>query len=137
MKTAKVSATVLLIVCMTVMAGCSGFAGDQQAGERTNQSWSGSWMTKVKGGDAETPMDLVQSGVMVFGTYGYGDGTISAVVQDNRLSGTWHEDGGRSAGRLEFVLSDNGLSFTGWYAYPEENFDDVRLGQPRWRGWRI
>jgi hypothetical protein len=132
-------AILLFCVILPITAGCSGTPGASQSSsaEKTNQSWTGSWTTKIRGGDADTPLELVEQGMAVVGAYGYGDGTINGVVQDNRLSGTWSEKNGQLSGQFEFVLSENGLSFTGWWAYPEDNFDDVRAGVPNWRGERI
>lgn len=139
MKKLHVIALLLFCITLTITAGCSGMPGTSQSStaEKTNQSWTGSWTTKIRGGDADTPLDLVEQGMTVMGAYGYSDGTINGVVQGNRLSGTWSEKNGQSTGQFEFVLSENGLSFTGWWAYPEDNFDDVRAGVPNWRGERI
>lgn len=137
----KLRAIAILLFCMTlaVTAGCSKMPGTSasSSAEKTNQSWTGSWTTKIRGGDADTPVDLVQQGMTVVGAYGYGDGRINGVVKDNRLAGTWSEKNGQVSGQFEFVLADNGLAFSGWWAYPEDNFDDIRAGIPNWRGTRI
>ncbi len=138
MRTARVLSVFVMVLCLTFSAGCTGNSGTQQAAtEKTNQSWTGSWMTKVRGGDNQTPMELEQTGIVVLGSYGYRDGTIAGTSRNGRLTGTWSEDNGQSAGPIEFILSDNGLSFTGWYGYPGENFEDVKTLAIRWRGWRI
>ena len=135
-KTGPVIAIAFLVACFLVAAGCSGTSGTKTAAEKTNQSWAGYWMTEIRHGDNRTPMDLTQTGIVVTGSYGYADGTIVGTSQNGRLSGTWSEEGGRSTGPVEFVLSDNGLSFSGWWAYPDEDFDAIREGPALWWGSR-
>lgn len=89
---------VFFVLAFAIAAGCMGTAGTQSAAEKTNQSWTGSWMTKVRGGDNQTPMELKQTGVVVLGSYGYGDGTIVGTSRNGVLTGTWSEDNGQSAG---------------------------------------
>ena len=47
-------------------------------------------------------------------------------VSGRTLRGTWTEQGGSRTGRLEFVMSANGKSFTGTWGYNDD---------PLTRGW--
>ena len=129
---------VALTIFLVLSAGCLQGAGSMTDGSTgaSNQSWSGSWVTKIRDGEPDTPMDLLQQGVAVTGSFGYSDGTISGIATADRLTGTWSEKNGQATGPFTFVLADNGLSFTGWWAYSGDNFDDIRAGPPNWWGRR-
>lgn len=96
-------------------------------------SWTGEWETDW--GD----MTLTQTVVNVTGTYDYDDGIITGTVSGNTLTGTWAEAPSyappHDAGRVEFVMSADGRSFTGKWCYGDEdswgNWDGgIRIGEP-------
>lgn len=81
-------------------------------------SWAGEWTTSW--GD----MTLTQTGSKVTGTYTYDQGKISGTVSGNILTGTWSEAPSyappHDAGEVEFVMSEDGKSFTGKWRYGSE-----------------
>ncbi|HYE82507.1 MAG TPA: S-layer homology domain-containing protein [Clostridia bacterium] len=81
-------------------------------------SWTGEW--KTSWGD----MTLTQTGEKVTGTYTFDSGKIVGTVSGNVLTGTWSESPSYSpphdAGEVEFVISEDGKSFTGKWRYGSE-----------------
>ena len=68
-------------------------------------------------------MQLEAAGTAVSGVYDYDDGRIDAVVVGSVLLGTWSEEPSYAppddAGQIEFVLSEDGQSFSGHWRYGE------------------
>lgn len=87
----------------------------------TPSNWSGTWET-----DYGT-MVLTQNGTSVTGKYG-DDGayTITGTVSNNRLAGTYSEDG--SVGYIEFYMMEDNQSFKGW-------FGDDQAPKQDWSTW--
>lgn len=104
---------------------------------RAGTSWTGTYMTTWQGGIHDVPMELVQTGNDVTGTYANGDGTINGSVFGNRLIGTWTEDYGESQGPLEFEMGEEGRTFAGWWAYDGEDFSITKQDAPSWTGIRV
>lgn len=75
-------------------------------------SWTGTWSTQW--GD----MTLTQNGSTVTGKYTHDDGTISGTVNGNVLTGTWKEPG--QVGKIRFVMSSDGKTFSGGWGYNDE-----------------
>ncbi len=87
-------------------------------------SWEGEWETNWGN------MVLTQSGASVVGTYTHDQGRISGTVSGNTLTGTWSEAPSygpdHDAGDLKFVMSADGISFTGEWRYGSSG---------SWSGW--
>lgn len=99
-----------LIICavpFTVMADVPGL-----------YSWEGLWDTNWG------EMTLIQTGIKVSGTYTYDSGRIEGTISGNVLKGTWSESPSYSppndAGEVVFVMSEDGMSFTGEWRYGSE-----------------
>ncbi len=93
--------------------------------------FSGSWYSYWGSNpDARVPMNLVQNGVEVVGSYEYQGGRIEGTVTGNVLSGTWSQTNG-SNGYVELTLNDNGTQFSGRWRYPEQDW----VVDP-WNGYR-
>ena len=69
----------------------------------SNLPWNGTWETQCGTSSCET-MTLVQTGATVAGTYANGDGTITGVVDNNHLTGTWVR--GFTSGSFDFWLNN-------------------------------
>jgi hypothetical protein len=100
-------------------------------------TWTGTWMTTWSGGQHDVPMNLVQAGNAVTGTYEYSDGTIAGTVQGDRLIGTWTQDNGGSKGPVEFVMARDGKTISGWWDYEGSNFEETKKESPTWTGIRV
>jgi hypothetical protein len=104
-----------------------------------DQSWTGSWNTSwatLTGN--ETRMTLVQNNASVSGTYAYARGKIRGTVEGNRLIGTWSEGDGDAdnSGPLEFIMSADGKSFTGKWAYTSDGENALQESGSFWNGKR-
>ena len=62
-------------------------------------------------------MTLTQTGTDVAGKYEYNSGTIAGTVPGTTLTGGWTENNGDSKGPIEFVISADGKTFSGWWGY--------------------
>ena len=95
-------------------------------GNATAPSWTGNWNTDFGA------MHLTQSGSHVTGTYAYCNGvaTISGQVTGSALDGTWTQPCNSKQGRIHFVLSPSGISFTGLWSY------GTASPTSRWNGTR-
>lgn len=135
------SVLVLVVLACTVIlaAGCTGIPGASPASSAgtAGPSFVGKWMTTWQGGGHDVPMTLAQTGSAVSGTYEYSAGTIAGTVQGNTLTGVWTEDNGQSKGPIEFVISADGKSFSGWWAYEGDDFAAIKKEQPSWTGMRV
>lgn len=91
-------------------------------------AWGGSWASDFG------RLALRQSGSRVTGTYsacnGAGTGTITATASGRTLDGTWSQPCNSRGGRLHFVMSAGGGSFTGKWSYgnatPTSKWDGTR-----------
>jgi hypothetical protein len=87
------------------------------SGAPATASWGGSWTSDFG------PLTLRQSGSRVTGTYptcnGSGTGTITATASGRTLDGTWSQACNSRSGRLHFVQSSGGGSFSGKWSYGE------------------
>ena len=86
-------------------------------------SWTGTWDSSWG------EMKLTQNGSKVTGTYTHDGGSISGTVSGNTLTGTWTEPGQR--GRIKFVMSSDGKSFSGGWSY-----NDADPGDSGWNATR-
>lgn len=104
----------ILALCMAGMP----LGQTAMAADLGTYSWAGEWDTNW--GD----MVLTQTGSKVTGSYTYDNGRIDGTVSGNVLSGTWSEAPSyappHDAGEVEFVMSDDGKSFTGKWRYGSE-----------------
>lgn len=81
-------------------------------------TFTGNWNTSFG------PMQLTQTGNQVTGTYAdcpNSGATISGQVTGSALDGTWTEPCHNAQGRIHFVLSSDGNSFTGLWAVGSNN----------------
>lgn len=123
----------VFLIAILVLALCLGtglpFGQTVAAADLGNYSWTGDWSTNW--GD----MTLTQTGSKVTGTYTHDQGKISGTVSGNTLTGTWSEDPSYSppsdAGEVEFVMSEDGKSFTGKWRYGSEGSWGVWEGGTR------
>jgi len=92
---------------LVLLAG--GLAGGALAQERDGEGWEGRWHSFWR--DGQALLRLEQEGDRVTGTYRPGNGEISGVVDGERLTGTWSQDGG--SGGFSFALAPDGQSFAG------------------------
>jgi hypothetical protein len=100
--------------------------------------WHGTWVTNC-GGSNCAEMVLNQVGDNVTGTYASGEGTLSGVVADNRLSGTWSRSGG--SGTFDFWLTGDGKQWRGswdkshaWCGHRSGESDPSPCGVAAWYG---
>jgi hypothetical protein len=133
-----------LLCALMVAAGCTGIPKTSTAPAAAptgvaGSSWTGSWTTTWTGGVPDTKMVLVQSGTTVTGTYEYSEGRIIGIVQGDRLIGTWSEGSGSAgnSGPVEYVLSSDGKSFSGWWGYTSEDMTAIKKETPSWTGIRL
>ena len=79
-------------------------------------TWSGSWLCGSYG-----RMNLSQSGNQVTGTYTYQGGQFTGYATGNTLVGTWSEQPTYNppddAGDVQFTMSADGYTFTGFWRY--------------------
>ncbi len=87
-------------------------------------SWEGSWNTTFK------KLVLKQSGNRVSGTYGHDNGRIVGIVSGSVLQGTWYEAGNQT-GKLRFVMSLDGKSFSGKWG------NNSNVPGSTWNGTRL
>ena len=78
----------------------------------TPSNWAGTWETDYG------EMVLTQNGNTVTGTYGEADYTITGTVSNNKLTGTYNEDG--SVCKIEFYMDEGDKSFKG--SFGDEQF---------------
>ncbi|NPV61780.1 MAG: hypothetical protein HPY61_03975 [Methanotrichaceae archaeon] len=92
-----------------------GIPSQSAVGTAGSSDWSGTWNTDWG------PMQLQQSGNRVNGTYTHDQGRIDGTAYGNRLVGTWSEAPSYSppgdAGDMEFMMSEDGQSFSGSWRY--------------------
>jgi uncharacterized cupin superfamily protein len=73
-------------------------------------------------------MTLQQNGNQVAGTYKHSGGRIEGTLHGNTLTGWWYQTNGK--GRFTFVFNDNFTSFTGKWAYnndePNRNWNGTK-----------
>lgn len=86
--------------------------------------WDGVWFTDLG------PMELLQSGNMVIGTYGEEKHVIDGTVSGNKLVCKCNNGGAQEL--AEFTMSLDGLSFTGIHG----NNDILKSAWSRWDGKR-
>ena len=106
------------------------------------QSWAGTWNTSY-GSKDDGPfveiMVLTQTGSSVTGTYNLGNGTVSAKVQDGRLTGSWHDSdsNGTYSGLFDFERSADEKSFTGRWVAATEGAEAMKNTTQYWNGIRV
>jgi hypothetical protein len=146
------------IACILVMAaGCTGTSGTAPvsttaaattvpapaattaAPAETIASWTGTWDTVWGSGNTMTGMAgeqivLTQTGSSVTGTYA--NGSVSGTVEGNTLTGTWKENDG-TGGPVEFVVSSDGSSFAGKWAYTADPAGSLATSDKTWNGVRV
>ncbi|WP_298367072.1 hypothetical protein [uncultured Lutibacter sp.] len=76
-----------------------------------SQNVSGVYNTDYK------QMTLTQIGNKVTGTYEGANGKIQAILNGNRLVGTWKNSASNKTGNFEFIFNSSFSSFTGKYGY--------------------
>jgi hypothetical protein len=83
-------------------------------------------------------LTLTQSGSSVTGSYGKGNGSVSATVQDSTIAGTWNEtdDTGVYSGFLVFEKAADDRSFKGIWVYTVEGKDALKNTTQYWNGVR-
>jgi hypothetical protein len=86
----------LLIFCLSFITGCV---------SHNQQGFTGAWNTDYG------PLNLIQEGKNVTGSYYDGKGTLQGVVEGNKLKFSYQEQ--EQNGEGEFVLSEDGKSFDG------------------------
>ena len=84
-------------------------------------------------------LTLGQAGSSVTGSYGHGNGTISAIVQDNKITGAWNEtdDTGVYAGFFVFEKAVDDKSFKGLWVNTTEGKDSLKNTTQYWNGFRV
>ena len=106
----------------------------------TGPTWAGTWDSTFDGDGSRHVMILVQINETVTGTYAYNEGRILGTVQGNHLVGKWFENGGvesdRDSGPIDWVLSTNGNSFEGTWAYGDDGPDAMTESPGKWTGTR-
>jgi len=104
-------------------------------------TWTGTWGMSYYGlhTPADTPMNLVQVGNTVTGTYDISEGTITGTVQGGRLRGYWTQDNVVGTYAMELVMIDNGMKFYGWSQWPGDGrlWEDTKALEPEWNGTRV
>ena len=125
-----------IMACLLLVAvGCTGTT--PASSSTPAPSFTGSWMTSWVSGEQDIPMTLAQTGSAVSGTYKHNDGTIVGTVEGTTLTGTWTENNGDTKGPFVFVISADGKTFSGWWAYDDEDFAAIRKESPTWTGTRV
>lgn len=104
-------------------------------------SWNGIWNTSYSVKDSADSIAVItmsQSGSSVTGIFHNGLGSIIATVQDNTISGTWHDsdEKGEYAGFFTFVKSADDKSFTGNWVSTGEGVDALKTTAQYWNGVR-
>jgi len=99
-------------------------------------SWAGTWDTLWGSGNTTTgiageSITMTQTGSSVTGTYA--NGSISGTTAGNTLTGTWKENDG-TGGPVEFVLSSDGSSFSGKWAYTSDPAGSLATSKNSWNG---
>ena len=138
MKTKHILILLFAACLLFVAAGCtsSSPASVPAATSAPAPTFAGKWMTTWHGGGHDIPMTLTMSGSAVTGTYEYNTGTITGTETGDRLVGTWTENEGASKGPFEFVMSGDGKTFSGWWAYEGDDFAATKKEEPSWTGAR-
>jgi hypothetical protein len=112
-------------------------AAPAQASAAWNGTWNTTYSTK---GSADTIeiLTLTQAGSSVTGSYSHGNGTISALVQDSKIAGTWNEtdDKGVSSGFFVFEKASDDKSFKGLWVYTADGKDALKNTTQYWNGVR-
>ena len=104
-------------------------------------SWTGTWNTSYSVKDSADTVEIItmtQDGMSVTGTYHNGLGTIDATVQDNKITGTWHDsdDAGEYSGFFVFEKSADDKSFSGVWVSTEEGAGALETTAQYWNGAR-
>jgi len=105
-------------------------------------SWNGTWNTNYSSpgsSDVIEMLTLTQTGSSVTGSYGHGNGTIIAIVQDGKITGTWNEtdDTGVYAGFFVFEKADDDKSFKGLWVDTADGKDALKNTTQYWNGVRV
>lgn len=108
----------------------------------TIPSWDGTWNTSYSSKEYSEVVEiltLTQNGLSVAGSYGHGNGTIAATVQDNKVVGTWNEtdETGAYSGFFVFEKSADDKSFDGKWVYTSEGTDALKNTTQYWNGVRV
>jgi hypothetical protein len=91
----------------------------------TSQNVSGVYNTDYR------QMTLNQIGNKVTGTYEGSNGKIQAILNGNRLVGTWSNSSSNKTGNFEFIFNSNYSSFTGKYGYNSDT------PTKKWNGTKV
>ncbi len=106
----------------------------------TGPTWTGTWDSTFDGDGSHHVMILVQTNETVTGTYAYHEGRIQGTVQGDHLVGKWFEYAGvesdRDSGPIDWILSSDGRSFEGTWAYGEDGPDAMVDSPGKWVGIR-
>lgn len=105
-------------------------------------SWNGTWNSSYSSpgsSDVIEMLTLTQTGSSVTGSYGHGNGTILAIVQDGKITGTWNEtdDTGVYAGFFVFEKANDDKSFKGLWVDTAEGTDALKNTTQYWNGVRV
>jgi hypothetical protein len=104
--------TCILALSLTDLVAAKANNPTQDLGKFT---WEGEWQSNWGN------ISLQQKGNVVTGTYTHDSGRINAVVSGNKLVGTWSEapsyKPNSDAGNIEFIMSDDGRTFSGSWGY--------------------
>lgn len=92
--------------------------------QAASPSWTGSWNTVDAAGN-KILMKLSQKGSTATGTYSLCHGSIHATIVGKILKGTWSQSNQRPCGgsgeppngTIQFTISANNRSFTGFYSW--------------------
>jgi hypothetical protein len=143
------------IVCaMLLAAGCTSSPAATPAATELNStavtttaapapaSWNGTWNTSYGSpgtSDVIEMLTLTQAGSSVTGSYGHGNGTIIAIVQDSTLAGTWNETDhtGVYAGFFVFEKAADDRSFKGLWVNTSEGKEALKNTTQYWNGFRV
>jgi len=138
MRTNHILILLFMICLLLAAAGCTGIPGASPASSGTaSPTFTGKWMTTWQADVHDIPMTLTQTGTTVAGTYDYNSGTITGTVTGTTLKGVWTEDNGQSKGPIEFVISADGKTFSGWWGYETDDFAAIKKEAPAWTGKRV
>jgi hypothetical protein len=105
-------------------------------------SWNGTWNTTYssKGSaDVIEMLTLTQAGSSVTGSYGHGNGTISATEQGGKIAGTWNEtdDKGVYSGFFVFEKAADDKSFKGLWVNTADGENALKNTTQYWNGVRV
>jgi hypothetical protein len=105
-------------------------------------SWNGTWNTSYSSRDSPDVVEiltLTQAGSSVTGSYGHGNGTISATVRDSKITGTWNEtdNTGVYSGFFVFEKASDDKSFKGLWVNTADGADALKNTTQYWNGARV